>query len=231
MKHEFFIDLTDLSFSLCREFRRSLSLKILQDGSLIVKTPVFTKLNDIKQFICKNKDWILQRKNYIQHTNFKKEYKTGVNFRYLGQSYILEIEQGITDNIVINESKIILFSTRPKNNLHIKKIIENWIKAKAKEVFNERLNQCLGNFIGLEKPDLVTRNMKRRWGSFSSSHKITLNLKLIESPIRCIDYVIIHELCHAYHMDHSQKFKKLLSSKLPNWKALKQELNESLLVP
>jgi predicted metal-dependent hydrolase len=66
--------------------------------------------------------------------------------------------------------------------------------------------------------------MKTRWGSLSSNSLITLNLRLIQTPRECIEYVIMHELCHLEHNHHSEAFFKLLSRRMPDWKTRKQKL-------
>ena len=71
--------------------------------------------------------------------------------------------------------------------------------------------------------------MSKRWGSFLSSNQIVLNVDLIKAPKRCIDYVIIHELCHLYHKQHNKDFFNLLQQKCPNYQNLKKELEIKLL--
>lgn len=66
--------------------------------------------------------------------------------------------------------------------------------------------------------------MKRRWGSFLSQDKVILNPKLIHASKDCIDYVIVHELCHLKYKDHNKKFWHLLDEKYPEWKKVKEKL-------
>lgn len=73
-------------------------------------------------------------------------------------------------------------------------------------------------------PVLKIREMKKRWGSFLNKEKIFLNPKLIHTPKECIDYVIVHELCHFKYKDHSMKFWKYLGEKYPKWKNIKDKL-------
>jgi len=227
MNHEFFINNIDLSFSLIKEKRKTLSINISKDGNLIVKSPLFVKTEEVKNFITKHINWITKKRehNKIFNTKIIEEYTNGSSFLYLGQKYQFVVEQGLLDEIILENDKMILFTTKPKNQQHIKKIIEKWYFNQATEIFNERLHSCLCNFVGLKIPDLAIKNMKSRWGSYSSKNKITLNSQLIKAPIKCIDYVVIHELCHAYHMNHGKEFKKLLESKIKNWKEIKKKLN------
>ncbi len=73
-------------------------------------------------------------------------------------------------------------------------------------------------------PELSLRKMQKRWGSFLTKKKVLLNPELIKASKECIDYVIIHELCHMKHQDHSAAYYRFLSSKYPNWKGIKDQL-------
>ena len=227
MNYEFFANSIDLSFSLIKENRKTLSARILSDGSLIVKSPLFVSLEEVKLFITKHMRWIVKKKEGARqlNTGASEEYTHNSILLFMGNKYQLVIQQGLLDKVFIEDGKMMFYATRPKNQKHIKKVLDGWYLKQAHEVFDESLLRCLDNFSGLQMPDLVIRNMKRRWGSYSSSHKITLTLSLIKAPERCIDYVVIHELCHAYHMNHGKEFKKLLSLKILNWKEIKKELN------
>jgi predicted metal-dependent hydrolase len=68
--------------------------------------------------------------------------------------------------------------------------------------------------------------MKSRWGSCSTSGSIRLNSQLIKTPLACIDYVILHELCHIAEMNHSQRFYHLLDQVMPEWRGVKKELDK-----
>lgn len=73
-------------------------------------------------------------------------------------------------------------------------------------------------------PILAIREMKKRWGSFLNKEKIFLNPKLIHTSKDCIDYVIVHELCHLKYKNHSTKFWQLLDEKYPGWQKVKEKL-------
>jgi predicted metal-dependent hydrolase len=82
----------------------------------------------------------------------------------------------------------------------------------------------LDKFDYKNPPVLGIREMKRRWGSFLKENKIFLNPKLIKMPKECIDYVIVHELCHLKYKNHNTKFFELFHKKYPNWKKVKDKL-------
>ena len=76
-------------------------------------------------------------------------------------------------------------------------------------------------------PDIKLRKMKRQWGNCSLKGIITLNTALIKAPEICIDYVILHELCHFAEHNHSPRFYRLLTQVMPDWKIIKAQLDHT----
>ena len=103
-------------------------------------------------------------------------------------------------------------------------MMTRWYKDKARGVFEKRLEACMRSFSNYEKPKLIIRELRRRWGSMTNNNALTLNIKLIRAPIECIDYVIVHELCHLKHLNHSSSFWGFLNQKYPLWRKRKHQL-------
>ncbi|HGK7609103.1 TPA: DUF45 domain-containing protein [Legionella pneumophila] len=115
-----------------------------------------------------------------------------------------------------------------RNIEHRRQLLSDWYKQKAFEVFSKRLDQLLSTATWIKEcPSINLRAMRSRWGSCAVNGKITLNTHLIKAPIACIDYVILHELCHHFEHNHSDKFYRLLNQVSPNWKQVKQYLDKA----
>ena len=106
--------------------------------------------------------------------------------------------------------------------------IDKWYKSKAKDLFLERLNYNYDNFSRkIPYPKLRIRKMTSRWGVCNiMTHIITLNLNLIKRDIKYLDYVIVHELSHLVHGDHSSRFWKLVGENMPDYKKYREEMKE-----
>lgn len=104
------------------------------------------------------------------------------------------------------------------------KYLEKWYLERAEKVFQERYKLMLKKFDYDFIPELATRKMEKRWGSFLAKKKVLLNPELIKASKECIDYVITHELCHMKYLNHSPAYYRFLTSKCFNWKAVKEEL-------
>lgn len=103
-------------------------------------------------------------------------------------------------------------------------------RSRAHEVFKEILAERFDTFRqrGHECPSLKIRKMKTRWGSLAGGRRMTLNLWLILAPRECIEYVIVHELCHLEHRGHGRRFYRLMDELMPDWRERKRQLEEIL---
>lgn len=117
-------------------------------------------------------------------------------------------------------------SVRSRSAEKVRALLANWYKARAKEVFARRLNAMLDQAIWVTgRPALRILTMQTQWGSCSPHGRITLNQHLVKAPRECIDYVILHELCHIAEHNHSEHFYRLMSQVMPGWEKTKERLD------
>ena len=108
----------------------------------------------------------------------------------------------------------------------VRELLADWYKSRAKEVFAKRLDAVLEKTIWVpERPPLRVLTMQTQWGSCSPNGRLTLNPHLVKTPTLCIDYVILHELCHIAEHNHSEKFYRLMSQIMPQWEKIKSRLD------
>ena len=109
----------------------------------------------------------------------------------------------------------------------IKTLLEGWYRAHASTMFRERLLVCHQKMRkeNIPFPMLVIRRMAKRWGSLSSTSRITLNPLLITATKECIDYVILHELCHFKIKHHGSRFWRLMEHLMPDYEERRKKLN------
>lgn len=185
-----------------RSKRKTIALMISQEGQLIVKAPFFTPLFFIKRLISKKRNWILKKQNQIKTMmNFTKPKKfiDGEEFFYLGKKYKLYISD--IENIVLKDK---LFF--PKNNLkNPTEYIVLWYQNEALGMIKKRVD-IYSKLMGVKYKAVKISNAKTRWGSCSSTNSLNFSWKLIMAPLVMIDYVVVHELVHIKHKDHSSKF-------------------------
>ena len=150
----------------------------------------------------------------------------GETHLYLGKRHRLKIINGDKNSVKLIRGYFVVACFGEASSSMVKRLMERWYRVKAEALFADRLSYCwqLCKFDGCEKPPLAIRAMKKRWGSLSKKGTLTLNTELIKAPKECVDYVLIHELCHLKFQNHSSGFYKLLENVLPDWKKMKHKL-------
>ncbi len=188
-------------------------IRIKDDLKIYVSTSIWSTKKDVERMLHQNYD-SLQKMLNKKVTQLEKQER----FFYLGKSYDI-IEVSIMDNIEIEESRIYTPSLKE---------LEKWYQKEVKRVFEERYKiQCENFNENIKIPKLKIRSMKTRWGVYNRvNHSITLNSHLIEYSIEKLDYVIVHELSHIIHFDHSKDFWNLVSKYCPMYKQIRKELKE-----
>ncbi|KHJ36705.1 hypothetical protein PBAC_31310 [Pedobacter glucosidilyticus] len=127
----------------------------------------------------------------------------------------------------IYRGRLIVFK---KDNASVENILADWYREKAAVDFQDILEKVLVLFrkYKIDSPVLQIRYMPTRWGSCTSKGKVILNPDLIKASKGSIEYVIIHELCHLVHHNHTKAFYNLQESIMPDWKKWKERLETSL---
>ncbi len=163
--------------------------------------------------------------------NLHPKYISGETLRYLGQRYTLHIRHtAIEERVVLEAETITVFSFLTVHRARTRSLLDNWYAVQACAVFQSRLQLCAALFGLQTPPALAIRRMTSRWGSYSRrTHRICMNLELIKTDLKQIDYILIHELCHITQGAHDKAFYQLLSQHRPEWKRLKAELAAALL--
>lgn len=187
-------------------------IRVNDDLEIIVTTNIFVSNKEIEKVINDNIDSISRM---INKTKLKKQYNS--RFYYLGKEY----------SVVYTNSNTVEFGT---NKVFIDKNIDidRFLKQQAKILFSERLSKIYSVFSrSIPYPTLTIRRMKSRWGVCNTKTKrITLNLELIRKDISCLDYVIVHELSHLIHPNHSKDFWLLVEENFPEYKKIRKMMKE-----
>lgn len=195
---------------------------------VVVKAPKSTSLERIKEKLRKKAPWIIKQQSFFLSFNPKtppRKYVSGETHLYLGRQYILRIHSGDEESVKL-KGKIIKVTCRKKSTA--KELLEEWYLVNAKTKFNAFALPIIEKFrkYKVEPKSIVLREMRTRWGSCTTKGKIIINPELIKAPRGCIEYVIIHELCHLIHYDHTQKFLDLQTREMRDWEKWKTKLEK-----
>ena len=204
-----------MQYRLIRQKRKSIKI-LIKDGILIVKAPTFAPLFLIDRFLQKHKDWI--ENEVARQRQIQKRFEIGESFLYLGNRYVLEY----TKSELRFDGKRFMAKKVTKEDF-----ITFYLNA-AKEFLPKRVEYWAKRFDAEYQSVKITR-AKKRWGSCSSKGNINLSYRLMMLPLECIDYVIVHELCHLEFMNHSKAFWSLVQERLPDFRARDRRLKEFLI--
>jgi predicted metal-dependent hydrolase len=220
----------DIPYQYCFAKRKTLAISVHPDLTVTVKAPQGTPPNIIRDFVRRRGGWISRAwRNFEQYLpkQPKRRYISGETHRYLGRQYRLKLRQGKANSVKCLRGYLWVTTKGKPAPERAKALLEEWYRAHAKVVFQERLLACYqrASREGIPLPALQIKWMTSRWGSLALSGRLTLNLELIKAPKECIDYVIFHELCHFKLKHHSTRFWKLMQQLLPDFEERRKKLN------
>lgn len=224
---------SEICFQLSFSKRKSLEIAVHPDKSVFVKAPDGTKHSAIEEKIKKRARWIKRQIRYFDQFDPRtpsRKYVSGESHLYLGRNYRLKITKGEEDSVLLKHGFFVVTARNDKAD-NIESLLSAWYKEKAAYQLHKTFESCWEKFKkeGLLKPTFKISKLKKRWGSLSENGTLTLNLALIKAPKDCIEYVVIHELCHLVHHNHGADFYKLLERSLSDWEKRKYKLEMALI--
>ncbi|HMQ69732.1 MAG TPA: SprT family zinc-dependent metalloprotease [Ignavibacteria bacterium] len=210
--------------------RKSLGITVKPDLKVIVKAPENVLPEQIKEKLLKKAPWILKQQSFFLTYHPKtppKKFIGGETHLYLGRQYILKILKSKEELVHINGN---FLEVKTRDRTRTRLLVTEWYLQNARIKFENISKRAIEKFKKYKvKPDsIVIRYMPTRWGSCTPKGKIILNPELIKAPRGCIEYVIVHELCHLVHLDHTQKFIDLQTKVMPDWEKWKMRLERIL---
>jgi len=201
------------------------------EGRVQVDAPSDAPLADVLAAVKKRSRWISQHvsaaKARLAHV-LPREYVSGESLHYLGRRYRLKIIVDPAASAKAHMRGAFLTVAVPKyDSTTIKSALDAWYRQRAREVFAQRLLVIAEPLQWVHAlPPVRLQFMKRQWGNCSPAGRITLNPWLVRAPREAIDYVLLHEMSHLKHHNHSRAFYSTLDRHMPGWREIKERLDE-----
>ena len=215
----------EISYALFREPRRDLTITIYPDRRVVVRAPVTRPLESVFEYIDGKRPWLARKLGEFEKLPAPPRFESGESHLYLGHQYPLQVER--TGRGVALESNCLLVRVRPAaGSRAVRLALRKWYADRAAIVFPDRIDQVRREIPLVASLDhqLRIRLMTRRWGSCTSRRVVTLNPLLVQAPLSCVDYVIVHELVHLLELSHSTRFYRLMDQAMPDWRERRQQL-------
>ena len=220
----------NITVTVKRKNIKNMYLRVLpQNGDVTLSAPLFISDEEIISFVKSKKEWILKKQKYILDNDIKPpiKYDNGERHQLWGKEYTLQlISNENIKHVLIDEEKSIMYLPIGKRTSLDKrrKTMNEFYRTHMKMAVPSVLQKCT-KIVGRKPTEVKIRSMKN-WGNCNQNGRITLNLNLAKKDPICLEYVMIHELCHLIEFNHGKKFKELMDKFCPDWKIIKKKLNE-----
>lgn len=213
--------------------RKTLEIAVYPDCTVIIKAPNGTLFEEVQKRASRRARWIKRQLEYFGQFTPRmpgKHYVGGETHLYLGRQYRLKVSSGAVNGVKLIRGHLHVTVKDSLSSDATKALLDNWYAEKAADRFKESFDRCWPYFakLSLSKPRLQVRRMQKRWGSLSKNGTLTLNPDLVRAPRECIDYVVVHELCHLQCHDHGPGFYRLMEKVMPDWETRKHKLELAL---
>jgi hypothetical protein len=207
-----------------RTRRRTLAIIVEDDGRIIVRAPMRLKQEAIDEFVSTKQAWIrAKQEQALERTSrlVPKSYASGEEFLFLGEPYRLEIEDHQRQPLVLNGGFRLSRAALPRAQA----VFERWYRRQALRVMSERAEAYAVSY-GFDFSRIKITSARKRWGSCGHNGNLSFAWRLVMAPQPVIDYVVVHELAHLKHRNHSRRFWNKVASILPDFRQQEDWLEE-----
>ena len=219
-------------YALKRQQRSDLKITVTPDLAIVVHAPQDKSDSAVQEKVLAKGAWILRqqmRYETLQPLPSPRRYVSGETFRYLGRQYRLRLRPAAESHVAIRRPFLVVEQQMPSDHARTKTLVLQWYRSRAVAMLPRYLEQAQSQHPQLRMGvhEVRVRRMRRRWGSCSPQGIITLNPELMQASPACIEYVIVHELCHLRELSHGHRFHRLMSEVMPDWQSRRDRLNGS----
>lgn len=222
---------TTIRYALLRSARKkTLSVRVEPDGSVVVTSPDSVSLLRISAILRKKAPWIVERMRRVADVPpapTPRQYVSGESFHYLGRQYRLKVQRGEAEGVRLHAGFLIITAAHARQDVArsetVRSLLIDWYRSHATERLPIKVRE-LSMRIGVTPKTVLIREPKQRWGSCDANGALRLNWRIIQASPTLIDYVIAHELIHIEHPNHSPTFWANLGMVMPDYEQRREAL-------
>lgn len=203
-----------------RTDRRKTATVKVEEGRVSVVVPRSTSTDKVQALVSRKTRWI--REKLLLHREHQppkpKEHVSGECFTYLGRNYRLKVESGPSKSVKLKGGRLVVQvpPSVQKRDQYVQNALTDWYRAHALEKLQEKVERY-SKVVRVSPASVGIKTFKARWGSCSTKGNVELNWKVIIAPNRIVDYVVVHELCHLHHHNHSPDFWRCVERVFPDY--------------
>ncbi len=206
-----------------RKRQKNMYLSVLPDGGIRVTCPVSARDGDVAAFVASHADWLRARLAEVRarRESEKRLLLTGDAIPLWGRPRALVVRPGRPWGVELDGETLVMTAPDRSAKEEREILLGRFYSAQMEEAAPPLLRRWR-DFLGVRPAGFAVRRMTSRWGSCSArTGRISLNLRLAEKDPRCLEYVVVHELCHLLAPDHSPAFWSHVARCLPGWRELR----------
>jgi predicted metal-dependent hydrolase len=217
-----------IRFEINYKNRASLGITIDIYGNIEVQAPKGTPDESVLQLLEEKWDWIQQKSTEMNDRMLgpqKKVYDLGESFLYLGNSYPIRISQDINiqqDQVVFDGDQLHIYVKQLEDE-KTKQALKRYYYQQCKALVEKSIQSYQSHFKTKPRSIRIS-DSKTTWGTCDSKLQLTFNWRLAMAPLKVIDYVVVHEMCHMVHLNHDRSFWRLVGKIMPDYKELENWL-------
>lgn len=213
-----------LDYSVVYSDRKTITITVERDRTVIVRAPVGTPDDKIRQAVESKKLWLYEKINHAQKyplQKTRKEFVTGETIMYLGRYYRLEITDDDEPGVRFRNR----FYISRRNQANAGVLLRSWYMERAREKLTPRI-RSFAESMGVAHHQILVSDLKYRWASCTPKGNLNFNWRIIKAPMFVIDYLIVHELAHLIEPNHSPEFWNIVAVQTPRYEVARAWLQE-----
>jgi hypothetical protein len=214
----------ELDYRVIYSDRKTISIAVERDRSVVVRAPLGTSEDKIRQTVEAKKLWLYEKINHVQKypsRQTRKEFVTGETLMYLGRYYRLEITDDDEPGVRFQSR----FYISRKHQARAAKLLRVWYMERARAKLTPRI-RAFAESMGVAHRQILVSDLKYRWGSCTPKGNLNFNWRIVKAPMFVIDYLIVHELAHLLEPNHSPEFWNIVAVQTPRYEVARTWLRE-----
>ena len=223
-----------ISYTLERKAVKNINMRLRPETGLLVSAPMHVPSERVEQILQQHAAKILQTLHQYaaaaeKPKQYPVHYTAGEPVLYLGKSCRLAVERGSRESVLVQGGTLRLLVKQPENEQVRKQVFDSWWENACEKAVRNLCRAVYPVFEakGVAFPEIRFRHMVSQWGNCRPTRGVlTFNLRLLAAPVRCMEYVVMHEFSHFLHPDHSPAFYAEIAAELPDWKQLQKQLRD-----
>jgi len=224
----------NIEYSVIQSRRKTIAISIDPHQKILVKAPVQISHDEIQKIVEKKAGWIVKKRKELakyQPQKEPQELADGRQLWYQGNPYVLQIltkadtkQENSGRNVELSAGKLKVY-TEQGQEAEVRQNLMQWYYEQAGQWICQRVEHYNED---LKEPvnRICIKDQKSRWGSCSSKRNLNFNWRIIMAPKEVADYVVVHEMCHLRHLNHSPEFWREVAGILPDYKERRKWLRE-----